>query len=146
MSIDVKFKKVTPTATVPKAQTPGSAGFDLYADITTRLVIWPHETLLVPTGIAVAIPEGYFGAIYPRSGWATKRGIRLANCTGIIDRDFRASIVVALHNDSEKVWDINPQDRVAQIIFQPYPEVNLVEVEELDETERGTGGFGSTGN
>lgn len=100
------------------------------------------------TGLAMVIPEGYFGAIYPRSGISVKKGLRLANCTAVIDSDYRGEIMIALHNDSGQVQFVKKGDRVAQMVFQPYANDILFEdvrEGELSETDRGTGGFGSTG-
>ena len=109
------------------------------------MVILPHTTLKINTNIAVEIPDGYFGGIYARSGIATKRGLRPANCVGVIDSDYRGNIVVALHNDSDESQIVEPDERIAQLIVQPYLNVELKEVDSLSNTERGHGGFGSTG-
>jgi dUTP pyrophosphatase len=93
----------------------------------------------------MAIPNGYFGGIYPRSGLATKRSVRMANCVGVIDADYRGNVIVPLHNDSNELVTIEPHERVAQLIIQKYEPIEFIEVEDLDETERGEGGFGSTG-
>ena len=96
-------------------------------------------------GIAVAIPDGYFGGIYARSGLSSKEGLRPANCTGVVDADYRGEIKVALHNDSEDVRTIEPAQKIAQLVVQPFLSVTFDEVLSLDETDRGEGGFGSTG-
>ena len=139
----VEIKKVSETAIIPTKGSKFAAGFDLYAD--RDAVIRPNETEMIGTGIAVAITEGYFGGIYARSGLASKQGLRPANCVGIADADFRGEIKVALHNDSREVREVHRGDRIAQLIIQPYPEIEFVETEELPETDRGEGGFGSTG-
>lgn len=147
MNMIVKIKKLTNTAWVPLKATNGSAGFDLYADtIGESAPIHPGETKLIGTGIAMEIPEGYFGAIYARSGLATKKGLRPANCVGIIDRDYRGEICIALHNDSSSPKTIGAHERVAQLVIQPYAaEAKLIVDDDLSDTERGEGGFGSTG-
>lgn len=144
-SLQVKVKKVSETAILPTKATEGSAGFDLYADIDKEALIHPHDTLLLSTGLAFEIPKGYFGAIYPRSGISSKRGVRLANCVGVIDSDYRGVVGLPMHNDCDSSRYVKPHERVAQIIFQKYDEVELIETNELSETDRGTGGFGSTG-
>lgn len=141
------FNKVDEHAIVPTRGTSQSAGLDLYAHIAEgEITIAPGETEKIGTGIKCAIPEGYFGAIYARSGLATKKGLRPANCVGVADSDYRGEIIVALHNDSHGYRTIKHGDRIAQLIIQPYLEVEMVEVEDLGDTERGSGGFGSTGN
>ena len=103
------------------------------------------ETVKVNTGVAMEIPEGFFGGIAARSGLASKEGLRPANCYGIVDSDYRGPIIVALHNDSEVERVVTPQERIGQIIIQPYLNVTFCEVEDLSETDRGSNGFGSTG-
>lgn len=144
MKIDIK--KLNEFATIPTAGSKGAAGVDLYASLEDPVLIEPHKTEMIGTGIIVAIPEGYFGAIFARSGLASKRGLRPANCVGVIDADYRGEIKVALHNDSNLgEWAI-PGERIAQMVIMPYLPVEFNEVEELDSTERGDGGFGSTGS
>lgn len=141
----LNFKKLSNRATAPTTATVGSAGYDLYAALEKDIIILPGKCALIPTDIAMEIPEGYFGAMYPRSGLSTKRGLRLANCVGVIDQDYRGAVGVPVYNDSEKVQVVKPHDRIAQMIFQPYQKMELNEVDELDATDRGQGGFGSTG-
>ena len=148
----MKFKFLTDTATEPTRGSEYAAGYDLYADSCNgglrngwSLIIQPNETVKVGTGIAVAIPDGYFGGIYARSGLATKKGLAPANKVGVIDSDYRGEIIVALHNHSSIPQTINQGERIAQLIIQPYASVEWEEAEELDSTERGDGGFGSTG-
>ena len=141
----VNIKRMTDTAKLPSKGSAEAAGFDLYADINEPLLIFPNETIMIPTGIAVAIPKGYFGAIYARSGLAVKSGLKPANCVGVVDSDYRGEVKVALNNSSVFSRTISPQERVAQFVIQPYPDVEWNEVEDLDDTERGAGGFGSTG-
>lgn len=111
----------------------------------SKIVIMPHETKMIPTGIAIAVPTGYMGCIYARSGLASKHGLAPANCVGIVDSDYRGEIKVALHNYSDKNQIIDVGDRIAQLVIQPISLCTPVEVEELDETDRGVGGFGSSG-
>ena len=144
----MKIKCLTKTATVPTRGSVDAAGWDLYADLNTdrTLEIAPASTYVVPTGIAMEIPKGCFGAIYARSGLATKQGLRPANCVGVIDSDYRGEIKVALHNDSTIIQPVKDHDRIAQVVIQPYVEFDeMTVVEDLGETERGAGGFGSTG-
>ena len=143
--MNINIKRLTSTAIIPSLGTKDSAGVDLSADISENILIKPNEVVKMPTGIAVALPENTFGAIYARSGLATKQGLRPANCTGVIDRDYRGEIIVALRNDSDEARIIEPGQRIAQMVVMPYVGINFVEVDNLDETERDAGGFGSTG-
>ena len=147
MNMNIKIKRLTNTAWVPLKATNGSAGFDLYADtIGESAPIYPGETKLISTGIAMEIPDGYFGAIYARSGLATKKGLRPANCVGVIDSDYRGIIGVAIHNDSSSPKTIKAHERIAQLVIQPYAaEAKLIAEDNLSDTDRGNGGFGSTG-
>lgn len=141
----MKIKRLDPRAIVPTYGSDQAAGCDLYAVLDDRIEIKPHETELIGTGWAFAVPERYFGAIFARSGLATKQGLRPANCIGVVDSDYRGEVKVALHNDSNEVQVVIPGERIAQfILIRTYPN-ELVEVPFLDETERGEGGFGSTG-
>ena len=139
------IKLLTPTATIPTKGSLAAAGYDLYADET--VVIPAGETRLVHTGIALAIPAHFWGGIYARSGLAAKRGLRPANCVGVIDADYRGEIMVAMHNDSHEVQLISHGDRIAQFVLAPVCEDprGFEVVDELDSTDRGEGGFGSTG-
>jgi dUTP pyrophosphatase len=141
----INIKKLTETATIPTCGTAESAGYDLYGDNDDVIQIAPHSTIKIPTGIAMAIPSGYFGAVYARSGLATKKGLRPSNCVGILDADYRGNVIVALHNDTDELMEVNPHERIAQLIIQKFEPIVFNEVEELDDTERGVGGFGSTG-
>ena len=143
--MNIKFKKLNDKAIVPTRGSKFSAGYDLHANIDSVLNIEPHTTAKVGTGLSFELPEGTFGAIFARSGLATKRGLRPANCVGVCDSDYRGEYIVAIHNDSDKTMSIEPQERIAQLIIMEYPMVTLTEVEELSDTERGAGGFGSTG-
>lgn len=141
----MNIKKLTSTAIIPTRGSEKAAGYDLYADTNSIVEIKPHKTKKINTGIAIMIPNGYYGAIVARSGLSTKKGLRPANCTGIIDSDYRGDIIVALHNDSDEVQTIEPHERIAQLVICPFLSVEFNEVDELDETERGENGFGSTG-
>ncbi len=140
----INFKRLTPEAKTPTYGTEYSAGADLY-NLDTPVEIAPHATVLIHTGIAMEIPEGYCGLIFARSGLATKRGIAPANKVGVIDADYRGEIMVALHNHSEVTATVEAGERVAQLAVVPFLKAELVECEELSDTLRGAGGFGSTG-
>lgn len=142
----VKFVKLNENAIVPTYGTQFAAGADLYAlPCDDTIKINPNETVLVHTGIAMQIPNGYAGMIFARSGIATKRGLAPANKVGVIDSDYRGEIMVALHNHSNKVQEIASGERVAQLVIMPYIAAEFVESETLEETDRAAGGFGSTG-
>jgi dUTP pyrophosphatase len=138
-----KFVKLRDNAHVPTQGSDKAAGFDLYACDGTY--ICPGQTKLIPTGLAIQPPEGFCAKIYARSGLAAKKGLRPANCVGICDEDYTGEYMVALHNDSPEMQFIEDGERIAQLLFERYYGVEFVEVESLDETERGAGGFGSTG-
>ena len=140
----LRYKKLNKDATEPTCGHEGDAGLDLYS--VEDYQINAGNTVMVHTGIAVEIPPGYFGAVYARSGLATKQGLRPANCVGVIDSPYRGEIIVALHNDSICTCrTVKKGDRIAQLIIQPYMSVILQETDELSDTTRGSGGFGSTG-
>lgn len=141
----VKVKKITPTAIIPERGSKYSAGYDLSADIDKSILIRPQETVKIPTGLSFEVPEGYFGGLYARSGLATKQGLRPANAVGVCDSDYRGEYIVALHNDSDTTRVVEPGQRIAQIIFQPYLMCDLEDADELTQTQRGDDGFGSTG-
>lgn len=143
MSVKVKFKKLTPTAQIPRYMTPGSAGMDLYADHKVY-ILDPGETATLWTGIAVAIPEGYEGQVRTRSGMVL-RGLVVANSPGCVDSDFRGEVGVILHNQSDDPKVVRVGDRIAQLVIAPVERAEIEVVDELDATERGDGGFGSTG-
>ena len=145
MNFKVKIKKLNEKAIIPTYGSPFSAGADLYACEGDEVIIGAGETRLVHTGIALEIPEGYVGLIYARSGLSTKRGLAPANKVGVIDSDYRGEIMVALYNQSGKEQILCDGERIAQIVFTPYVTADFDEVSELDSTERGEGGFGSTG-
>ena len=141
----INIKKVRENAKIPTYGTEFAAGADLYACIEKEEVFKPGETKLIPTGISMAIPTGYVGLVYARSGLASKRGLAPANKVGVIDSDYRGEIFVALHNHSTEEKTIEIGERIAQIVIAPYLKAEFLETEELDETSRGEGGFGSTG-
>lgn len=142
--MNVKF--LNEYAKVPTRGSAYAAGYDLYAAIDKPIIIFPGDTVSVTTGLAMEIPEDYFGAIFARSGLATKRGLRPANCVGVVDADYRGEVIVAIHNDSDKIQQIEPGERIAQMVFLPYRGMgNFEVVDELNDTARGAGGFGSTG-
>ncbi len=143
--MDISIKKLTPEARLPERGSDEAAGYDLFACLDGDVEIAPHETYMVHTGIAVAIPSGYFGGVYARSGLSAKEGLRPANCTGVIDADYRGEIMVALHNDGNVARTITPGQKVAQLIIQAFEAVSFNECDELPDTVRGAGGFGSTG-
>ncbi len=145
--MSVKLKKLNENAKIPTRGSACAAGYDLYACLDTdKIVIEPHQTIKISTGIALEIPEGYFSAIYARSGLATKMGLRPANCVGVIDSDYRGEYIVPIHNDTNEEKEISNYDRIAQLVIMPYLNVSFDEVENLSETERGENGFGSTGS
>lgn len=146
MSYVAKIKKLKESAVIPKTGSDYAAGYDLYACIDTDLLINPHSTVMVGTGLSITPPENYFGAIFARSGLAAKKGLRPANCVGVCDYDYTGEYIVAIHNDTNTTQVIQPNDRIAQLVFLPYIQVDFEEVDELEKTDRGVGGFGSTGN
>ncbi len=141
----VNFKKLNENATVPTYGTEYSAGADLYSLPGENITVEPRGTVLVHTGIAMEIPEGYCGLIFARSGLATKRGLAPANKVGVIDADYRGEIMVALHNHSDAPVTVEGGERVAQLAIVPFLKAEFTEVSELSDTLRGEGGFGSTG-
>lgn len=146
--MEIKIKKLYEDSIMPTYGSIASAGIDLYAHLegnTQIIIIKPHETIKVGTGIAVEPPIGYFGAIFARSGMATKQGLRPANCVGVCDWDYRGEYIVAIHNDTNQEQQIHNGDRIAQLVLLPYTTCNIVEVDDVSTTERGAGGFGSTG-
>lgn len=143
--MEINVKLLTETAQLPTRGSEYAAGYDLYADIPQAIKIGPHMTAKIATGLAMEIPEGYFGAIFARSGLATKESLRPANCVGVIDADYRGPVMVALHNDSETEREITPGERIAQLGVMPFLPVTFHPAQELGDTERGAGGFGSTG-
>lgn len=145
--IIVKYVRTSPmTPKIPQYATAGSAGMDLSACIESDIVVRPGERVMVKTGIAIQIPHsGIGGFVFPRSGLSSKHGISLANCVGVIDSDYTGEITCPVINHSSSDYVIKPGDRIAQIVFMPVFKAKLQEVDELEATDRGTGGFGSTG-
>lgn len=144
--MELKIKKLRENATLPTRGTKGSAGADLYACIEESVTINPGDLKLIPTGVAIALPDSSAVAyLYARSGLGVKYGICLANGVGVVDSDYRGEIMVGLCNVSGEPYTIEPNERIAQMVISPVIIPELVEVEKLDETDRGEGGFGSTG-
>lgn len=141
----IEVKKLFPEAKMPTYGSDFAAGADLYAAESESVSIAPGQTVLIHTGIAMRIPEGYGGFLYARSGLATKKGLAPANKVGVIDSDYRGEIMVALFNQSSQTQCVEPGERIAQLVIAPFLKASFFEVEELDETRRGEGGFGSTG-
>lgn len=142
----INIQLLNDLAKIPTKGSEEAAGWDLYAATSEEITIAPHETVQISTGLAMELPLYSFGAVFARSGLATKKGLRPANCTGVIDSDYRGPIVIALHNDSDLPQTISPQERIAQLIIIPYVQIdgwNIVN--KLSTTERGDQGFGSTG-
>lgn len=142
---NIRFKRLSSLAKTPTRGSEEAAGYDLYAAISTTTAIPAHSTRKIGTGLAFELPAGTFAGIFARSGLATKMGLRPSNCVGVCDSDYRGEYIVALHNDTDEEQIINPGERIAQMILLPYIPMTFKEVEELDETTRGEGGFGSTG-
>ncbi len=145
MQYDVKIKKLRDNAVVPTYGSEFAAGADLYAAIDEAVTIEPSETRLIPTGIALSIPVGFAGLIYARSGLACKRGLAPANKVGVVDADYRGEVMVALHNHGKEAQTIEAGERIAQMVIAPFVTANFILADELDDTVRGEGGFGSTG-
>lgn len=146
--MEVRIKKLNDTAIIPTLGSVEAAGCDIYANLVEdagSVTIGPGATHFIKTGIAMEVPKQYAGLIYARSGLASKRGLRPANCVGVIDSDYRGEIMVALHNDSNVPQTINHGERIAQMVITPYIRPEFVETDDLTDTERGEGGFGHTG-
>ena len=141
----IKYTKLNEYAQEPTRGSVAAAGYDLYAAISDSVTIPAHSTVKIGTGLAFALPDNTFAAIFARSGLATKQGLRPANCVGVCDSDYRGEYIVAVHNDTNEEKIIEPNERIAQMVLMPYIPMMFEEVESLDETERGKGGFGSTG-
>lgn len=143
----IKVAKVRDNAIIPQFQTSGASGVDLHACISHSTLIAPNETVLIPTGLAMAIPSGWTGLIMPRSGLGHKHGIVLGNLIGVIDSDYRGEIQVSLWNRSSEVYKVNPNDRIAQMCFLPLARIDsFIELDSLDnDTESNSLGFGTTG-
>ena len=141
----INIKKLTETAILPERGSAYAAGYDLFADVAENVEIKPHETKMIGTGLAMEIPEGYFGGIFARSGLSSKEGLRPANCVGVVDSDYTGEIKVALVNLSNEEYTITNGERIAQMVIAPFVTANFILSDELDNTQRGEGGFGSTG-
>lgn len=152
--MSIKIKRLTKTAKIPTKGSEYAAGFDLYADNfgdfksekEWSLMILPGDTVKINTGVAVALPENTWGGIYARSGLATKQGLAPANKVGVIDSDYRGPLIVALYNQSGYTQMLHQGDRIAQLVIHEFKPYDFEEVDELDDTDRGKGGFGSTGS
>lgn len=142
---NIKVKRLKPNAIIPTHGSEYSAGYDLCACIDESITIEPNETVKIGTGLSFELPECTFGAIFARSGLATKKGLAPANKVGICDSDYRGEYIIALHNHSNECQTIEPNERIAQLTLMPYVPMNFIESDELSDTERGNGGFGSTG-
>ena len=145
--MQIRIKKLRDGARLPHRGSEFAAGYDLYAapESGAPVTIAPHTTAMIGTGLAVAIPAGYFGGVFARSGLAAKQGLRPANCVGVIDADYRGECTVALHNDTDEPRIVAPGDRIAQLVVLPFLAAEFEETDALTETARGAGGFGSTG-
>ena len=142
----LKIKKLRDTARIPVRATPGSAGMDLYACLDAEVTILPHDIAVIPTGIAIELESAdYVAYIYARSGLAIRHGVAPANCVGVIDSDYRGEICVGLVNQTNAPFTVMPDDRIAQMVIAPVILPEIVEVDALGKTDRGEGGFGSTG-
>lgn len=142
--MEIKIKKLNKEATIPTCATLGSAGYDLYS-LNEKVTIESNTSYLFDTGIAIEIPKGYVGLIFARSGLATKLGLAPSTKVSVIDSDYRGDIKVSLFNHSKTAVLLEEKTRIAQLVIVPYLSCNFVEVEELEKTDRGTNGFGSTG-
>ena len=143
MCVRVQINLMYPHIPMPGRGSADAAGYDICS--AEDIEIPQGTTKMIHTGIRMAIPPGYFGAVFARSGLASKRGLRPANCVGVIDSDYRGELLIAMHNDSDAKQTVSAGDRIAQIVFIPYAATLLSQVDTLDETPRGDGGFGSTG-
>ena len=145
--VNVKIKKLYDNTQMPTRADDGSAGMDLYAHLDNDYmrVIKPHTTEMISVGFAMETPNNTYGAIFARSGLSSKKGLRPANCVGVVDSSYRGEVFVALHNDTNKVQQIMNGDKIAQMIIMEYPIVGIIETDTLSETERGTNGFGHSG-
>ena len=144
--INLSVKRLSDKAVIPQYATAGSAGMDLHACIDEAIVIAPGQRVKVPTGLAIALPSpGYAAFLFPRSGLGVKSGITLPNCVGVVDSDYRGEVIVGLVNLSDTPYTVQSGDRIAQMVILPVAQAHIQVVEELDDTDRGVGGFGSTG-
>ena len=143
--MQISIQLLNDLAKVPTRGSEYAAGYDLYAATDYIIDIAPHSTIKIGTGIAMELPEGTFGAIFARSGLATKKGLRPANCVGVCDSDYRGEYIVPLHNDTDEIMSIEPGERIAQLIIMNFNPIEFNVVNSLSNTERGDGGFGSSG-
>ena len=142
----LKIRKVRDGAVIPKRATKGSAGMDLYACIAAPVTVNPHECVKFPTGIAIALPSEMYGAfIFARSGLSVNHGLAPANCVGVVDSDYRGEIMVGLVNQFSQPYTVEPGERIAQMVIMPVSMMAVEECDCLDDTDRGAGGFGSSG-
>lgn len=141
----IRIKKLHPNAVIPTYGSLEAAGADIYACLEAAVTIPAGKTVFIPTGLAMEVPKGCAGLIYARSSMGSKRGLAPANKVGVIDSDYRGQVMVALHNHSQEDQVVNPGERVAQLIITPVFTPGFREVDDLSETDRGSGGFGSTG-
>ena len=141
----INVKKLNEKAIMPTYGSEYAAGADLYACIESEVTVAPHATVMIPTGIAIELPVGYGGFIYARSGLASKRNLAPANKVGVVDCDYRGEVKVALHNHGETAQTVAVGERIAQLVVAPYITAQFIEADELSDTVRGAGGFGSTG-
>ena len=141
----IRIKKLHPAATIPTYGSTEAAGADLYACLDESVTIPAGKTVFIPTGIALEVPAGCGGLIYARSSMGTKRGLAPANKVGVIDSDYRGQVMVALHNHGQDDQVVQPNERIAQLLITPVFTPGFIEVDDLSDTARGTGGFGSTG-
>lgn len=150
---NANVKKLYPDSIVPSRGSASAAGYDLYAHIGNitdsdrdrAVTIQPGETVMISSGVAMNLPKGTFGGVFARSGLSLKKGLRPGNCVGVIDSDYTGEIMVGLYNDSKDLRVVKNGDRIAQLVIIPYATVDFKEVDSLEETDRGEGGFGSTG-
>ena len=140
----INIKKLNNLAIIPTRGSEYAAGYDLYAAIANSVIIPAHQTVKIGTGIAIELPDYTFGAIFARSGLATKQGLRPAHCVGVVDSDYRGEVIVAVHNDTDQDKVVTFGDRIAQLVVIDYNPIVFQEVDELTETKRGDDGFGST--
>lgn len=145
LTAEVKVKKVGPFSKLPTRGSENAAGYDLYAATDSSVIIPPHKTVMIGTGLAFEFPAGTFAAVFARSGIASKRGLRPANCVGVIDNDYRGEVIVALHNDSDEEQIIEAHERIAQLVLLPFIEMTFIKSDELSSTVREAGGFGDSG-
>lgn len=144
--MEINIKLLSDNAKVPTRGSEYAAGYDLYAATTKDIKIPPHSTMKIGTGVSIELPNNTFGAIFARSGLATTKGLRPANCVGVCDSDYRGEYIVPLHNDTNMEMTVAKGERIAQLVVLPFVSVEFNIVDELSNTDRGDGGFGSTGS